>query len=219
MNWRQLDGNLWCADEPFSTKGLELGARMTVVRLENGELVLISPLHFSEEAQQKLTELGEVKHLIAPNKFHFLDLPEYARAYPNAQVYEAPGVKWKEELKYEVLGKETPAAWRGELSQVLFEGNALENEVVFFHPSSRTLILTDLCFNIHRRDFASRLFGFGTFGPSHLWRLMARRKNLARHSLRRILQWDFDRIIVAHGEIVESGGRAVFEDGFRWLLK
>jgi hypothetical protein len=33
------------------------------------------------------------------------------------------------------------------------------------------------------------------------------------------LEWDFDRVIVGHGEIVETGGRARLENGFAFLFE
>jgi hypothetical protein len=36
--------------------------------------------------------------------------------------------------------------------------------------------------------------------------------------VKRILEWDFDRILPGHGEIVDSGGKAAFEQGLAWLL-
>ena len=38
-----------------------------------------------------------------------------------------------------------------------------------------------------------------------------------RASLDRILAWDFDRVTVAHGEILETGGRAALRAGFAWV--
>ena len=39
----------------------------------------------------------------------------------------------------------------------------------------------------------------------------------ASASLERILAWDFDRVIVAHGDVQESGGYALMRDGYAWL--
>ncbi|MCH7600214.1 MAG: DUF4336 domain-containing protein, partial [Myxococcales bacterium] len=33
----------------------------------------------------------------------------------------------------------------------------------------------------------------------------------------RILEWDFDRVTVTHGQVLESGGRAKLEQAFAWL--
>ncbi|MHA1538193.1 MAG: hypothetical protein ACTSUD_11610 [Alphaproteobacteria bacterium] len=35
--------------------------------------------------------------------------------------------------------------------------------------------------------------------------------------LERILGWDFERIVLAHGHLIERGGKAVFAEAMRWL--
>jgi hypothetical protein len=39
-----------------------------------------------------------------------------------------------------------------------------------------------------------------------------------RQTVRKILQWDFDRIILSHGDIVESGGKSRFKNAFAYLF-
>jgi hypothetical protein len=99
-----------------------------------------------------------------------------------------------------------------------------ENEVVFFHRASRTLILCDLAFNFGPRAAApTRLLmrllrSYGRFGPSKVDPLLIRDRRAARESLEHILRWDFDRVVVAHGEVLESGGREALREGYAWLL-
>jgi hypothetical protein len=105
--------------------------------------------------------------------------------------------------------------------QSIFYGNKLEREVVFFHRDSRTLILTDLCFNLRHipsvmQGVQARMFGvFDRFGPSRLFRLMMNDRKAARASLERISEWDFDRVIVAHGEVLQSGGKRLWPKRLR----
>ena len=40
----------------------------------------------------------------------------------------------------------------------------------------------------------------------------------ARQALERILAWDFDRVMIAHGEVLESGGPDTLRVGYAWLL-
>jgi len=54
--------------------------------------------------------------------------------------------------------------------------------------------------------------------PSRMFRLFLRDRQAARQSLERILAWDFDRVIVSHGDIVETGGGNQFRQAFAWLL-
>ncbi len=38
-------------------------------------------------------------------------------------------------------------------------------------------------------------------------------------AMEKILTWDFDRVIVCHGEVLETGGREALREGYRWLLE
>ena len=87
------------------------------------------------------------------------------------------------------------------------------NELAFLHASSRTLILTDLAFNVRQpTSFVTRIFlringALDKFGPSRLARAFFMKDHAAvRSGIERILTWDFDRVIVSHGDVLESGG-------------
>jgi hypothetical protein len=62
------------------------------------------------------------------------------------------------------------------------------------------------------------LRSYGRLGPTTLDRFIVRDSTAARESLERILEWDFDRVIVAHGDVVESGGKEMLRDGYSWLF-
>ena len=95
--------------------------------------------------------------------------------------------------------------------------------MTFFQRASRTLILCDLAFNFGPRTATSTrllmtlLRSYGYFGPSKLDPLLIRDRRAARESLERILGWDFDRVIVAHGEVLERGGHELLRRGYSWL--
>ncbi len=158
--------------------------------------------------------------------FHHLYAGGVAGAYPEARLWAAPGVERKRpDLEIAgVLGDEAPAEWRDEVDQVFFRGRPFENEAVFLHRASRTLILCDLAFNFGPRaaPFTRLLMrllrGYGGFGPSSLDRFLIRDRRAARDSLERILAWDFDRVVVAHGDVLERGGRDALRAGYSWLL-
>ncbi len=56
-------------------------------------------------------------------------------------------------------------------------------------------------------------------GPTVAFRLGIRDREAARHAVERILEWDFDRILPGHGEVVETGGKDKFKRDFAWLLR
>ena len=223
---RPLAQNIWIAERRQRFYGLEVGTRMTVIRLADGSLLLHSPVALTPELRRELDAIGRVSFAVAPNRVHHLHAGEVAEAYPGAQLWVAPGLERKRpDLVFvAVLGDEAPAPWKGEVDQVFFRGRPYENEVVFFHRASRTLILCDLAFNFGPRAAApTRLLmkllrSYGHFGPSKLDPLLIRDRRAARQSLERILAWDFDRVVVAHGDVLESGGRDALREGYAWLL-
>lgn len=222
---RRLADDVWVTERSQRFFGLPVGARMTVIRLSGARLLLHSPLPLDAALRAELDALGRVAYAVAPNRLHHLYAGDVARAYPDARLWVAPGLPEKRpDLVHEgVLGDEAPAAWRHELEQAFFRGRPYENEVAFFHPASRTLVLCDLAFNFGPRDalptrvLMSLLRSYGKLGPSKLDPLLIRDRALARASLERILSWDFDRVIVAHGDVQESGGYPLIRDGYAWL--
>lgn len=222
MTLRGVAKQLWTVDHPLRVGGLALGTRTSVVRLGDGGLFIHSPGPLDGALRRALEQLGPVRAIVAPNRLHHLYVAENARAFPDARVYAAPGVARKQpDVRfYRELGDVAAAAWSGDLDQVLVQGVPRLNEVAFLHRASRTLLLTDLAFNVRKLDSAfARLFmrlndGYGRFGPTRLMRSQFRDRQALRASLERILAWDFDRVTVTHGEILETGGREALRDAF-----
>lgn len=223
-----LAPDLWVAERPFKLPLVraEVGTRMTIVRLGDGGLFLHSPARFDEELKRALNALGEVRAVVAPSRTHHLFVGDYAAAYPRAKCYAALGLpERRRDLHFDaVLTDEVPDLWRNDLEQHVFKGAPVLNEVVFFHPSSRTVIFTDLVFNLpaSARESAPIFFWLldapGKFGPHRFIRKRAiRDRHPARQSVERILRWDFDRVVMSHGEVIESGGKERVAAAFAYL--
>ena len=59
---------------------------------------------------------------------------------------------------------------------------------------------------------------YGRFGPSRLFRYtVLKDAREMRASIDRILEWDFERVVVAHGEVLESDGIRALRRSFSWL--
>jgi hypothetical protein len=126
-----------------------------------------------------------------------------------------------------ILGDEPPQGWAADLDQLAFKGNPLIEEVVFFHKGSRTVILDDLI-QIHPivkgKPLLNALFKLEGVVPPNGGvgldiRLTFTNRNLARRSLERLLSWDFDKLIIAHGACIEKDAKAFVERAFRWLVR
>jgi hypothetical protein len=150
---------------------------------------------------------------------------EYFATYPDAGFYAAPGLPEKRtDLPFDgVLGDEPEPGWARDLEQVVLRGNRMVQEVVFCHQESHTLIVADL---VQSADSGSSLLTrlvkrlTGTYERPGLplpFRFGFRDKAATRASLERIFSWDFDRIVLCHGPVVESGGKALFREAY-WFL-
>jgi hypothetical protein len=232
---KNLAPNLWIVDQPdFNTGIAKIGTRMTVIKMPNGGLFLHSPTKFDDETKRSLDALGEVRAIVAPSRAHHLFVSDYVKMWPAAKLYGPPGlvgdipglrarIGARPDLKLDAtLGDDPQPEWAGEVDQHLFKGFTGLNEVVFFHRPSRTAIFTDLVFNVPADFKDAWLFytlvgGRGNFGPHRLIRMGIRDRKAARESVAKILEWDFDRVIVTHGNVLESGGKAKFADAFSYL--
>ena len=215
---------LWVEARRLRFAGVETGTRMSVVRLADGGLFVHSPVSLDDATRKAVDALGPVKAVVAPSRFHHLYVGEWIKAYPDAAAYCCPGLERKRPdlLWRGVLGDAPEAEWRGDLDQVFFGARSLESEVVFFHPSSRTLLCADLIFNLGTH--ASRLTRIVAFlmgsrkpGATLLEHVIIRDRRAAREQVDRMLAWDFDRIVLAHGAMIDRGGREVVRRAYAWV--
>ena len=231
---KQIDRHLWVAEQPLKFLGLEVGTKMTVIKLSNGSLVVISPIEINSEIQQQLDTIGTVRYIIAPNLFHYLYLDRVQEIYPQAQTIAPLGLAAKQpDLKIDKVFTQDPIEFDSELEFVLFEGFRVlippkvktVNEIVFYHPASKTLIITDSAFNFDRSfpfvtQLAARVLGsYQVLKPYLLDKIASQDKPKLKQSIDKILAWDFQRVIMAHGTIVEHEAKAQLSAGYRWLLE
>jgi hypothetical protein len=204
---------------------------MTVVRLRSGGLLLHSPAPIDDALAARLAALGPVEAILAPGNFHWFHVAACQERYPRARTFVCPGVEKKRpELRFDaLLGDEAPPLWAGELDQVLVQGSRLIREVAFFHRASRTLILVDLLENFSDAtpnvSWVLKLW----FRPLRMWNAAApapeywffgwRDRAAARACLERILAWDFERVVIAHGDLITADARAAVERAWRRVLR
>ena len=230
---KEVDTNIWVAEQKLKYLGLEVGTRMTIIRLKNGELVVISPIKVNKEIINQINQLGKVSIIIAPNLYHHLFITDFKSVYPDANIFAAPGLDSKrQDINFDKIINQGKIGTQDEIEYFLFEGfKVLDlkgasslNEIVFFHRESQTLILTDTAFHFDETfplttQFITRLIGgYKKLEPSILEKLAIREKQNVKNSIKTVLKWNFERVIVAHGSIIDNQGKEKLRKGYNWAL-
>lgn len=216
---------LWTFHQPLSVLGAEIGTRMTVIRLNDGGLLVHSPIRLTADLERRLASLGEVKHVLAPNFDHYFFVRDFKERYPRASFYAAPGVAPKlPELRFDGLLQYPNVGPFGDgLDQVWFRSNHDLQELILLHRGTGTLITSDLAFNIQSTTgLASQVLlrlndSYKTFGPSRVCRSHITEPSMARSDVDAILAKKPERAIVAHGEILADGATTALERAYAWL--
>jgi hypothetical protein len=228
---------VWIVDGPaltLSALGVSVAfpTRMTIVRLDDGGLWCHSPTALSDDLRAQVDALGPVRHLVSPNLLHYLYIGQWQRAWPDAVAWASPGVRERaaaqgSDVRFDVdLSMSAPSDWDGQIAQEIFQGGRFIHEVAFFHGSSRTLILADLIENFELDRIQQRwrwlMRAAGVADPDGKapiemrWTFWGHRDE-AQESRRRLIAWQPERIIIAHGRWYEQDGTAELARALRWL--
>ena len=226
-----VSGNIWLLEYPVRFGGMDLFGRTTIIRLENGDLIVHDPCKIDDSTKAKIDEIGIVKYIIAPGSYHHLFVADFQKKYPNAETFLCPGLERKRpDIKFEwVLGNKPDHRWEDDIDQVLVQGTKHIWEVAFFHKSSRTLILVDLLENIgddygHEAGLLLRFWWKGIF---RMWnnpkaapeyQMGWGNREIVKISLNKILGWDARRVIIAHGENIEEHVRETLARAWERVL-
>jgi len=226
---QQFRHEVWIADGPEAVvAGFRYPTRMAVIRLSGGALFIWSPVQLTQTLKADVDTLGLVRHIVAPNSLHHLFLAEWKRAYPDARLHAAPGLRKKrKDIVFDAdLGNAPAPEWTDEIDQVLIEGNLITTEAVFFHIASGTVIFTDLIQQLPRSVFSGwraliakldLMIGSEPMVPRK-FRLALINRRAARESLKRILAWPVRTVLMAHGTPVENNAEAFLRRAFSWLI-
>ena len=161
-----VDGALWSSERPVWFSGVRLRARTTVVRLEDGGLLLHSPAPPTDAMVEELAALGPVRWLVVPNCFHHLGTPAAAARFPDAKIVapasigpKSPTLTIHRDIRDPALAADLP-----ELEALPLLGVPFLDETLLYHRPTRTLLGADVVLRARPEDhwtwrFAARIMG------------------------------------------------------------
>ena len=234
----QVDTNIWTIEgegcvcyRPPIQPSYPYTYRAVVIRLDDGSLMVISPVQITPEIRTEIDRLGVVKYLVSPNNIHHLYLGDWQEVYPEAKVYASPRLasKRKDLDFHKVLSTDRPEPeWAEQIEQCLFgSGNGFVDELVFFHRKSRTVIFTDLIMDFDSEVFSS--FSRLTTRWNQMYKHTPRGVQLAHmfdrshlwKALETVRSWQSEHAVVAHSPWLCVDGQAsvssLLDSAFDWL--
>jgi hypothetical protein len=213
----RVDESIWTVVGEISMPLGEFPRRMTVVRLADGRLVIYSAIALAEDEMAALEALGTPAFLIVPCERHRLDAPIWKDRYPAIRVIAPPGAVDK--VSEVVIVDASSAVFDDPNVQWIevagTQGHEAALEVTT--PSGLTLIVNEIIGDIHGvhglKGWLLRLMGFAgdephvPVGPKVQF---AKSKTELAAQMRRWAELPgLQRIIVSHGDIIETDARDV----------
>jgi len=201
-------------------------ARMTALPLAGGGVALVSPIPIDDALASRVEALGPVRYLVAPNLLHHLYLGAAQARWPSARVLAPDSLRAKRpDLTIDgALEDGLPDDLSASVEAVKIDGAPTVDEHVLFHRASATLVVTDLLFHVVRprglvAHVALWLVGCrGRLAQSRAWRLFVKDRAAAARSARTLMGLDFDRLVPAHGDVIDLGARPQVERALAWML-
>jgi hypothetical protein len=202
---------------PLRFFGIEFARNVTLLRLSDGRIVIHSTAPFTEKDIEAIRGFGEPAWLVDATLLHDTFAKEGRAAWPGLPYLAPKGFMEVTGVAVQSL-ESPPAEWSGEIEVLKVEGTK-KNEHVLLHRRSRTLVVADLFFSFPAetrgwaRFFARRIMGLppSLFGVSRFFRMLINDQKAFERSMRTMLGWDFERVVVAHREPLATGAKQAVE--------
>ncbi|KAM5531372.1 hypothetical protein V8D89_014965 [Ganoderma adspersum] len=234
---RELSKDVWIFSCPFSVMNIfPVGGRSTAIKLLNGDVWVLASTPLNESTKAKLREMGPVKWIIGADMFHHMFLADFKKEYPDAKVIAVDAAKMKKEvagagLKFDGAWGADPLntkyGFEDDLTLCSYFTGFLNKDVAFLHKDSKTLIQTDLLNFSAREQYplagGTPFFSWSSWNPfswmnsKTVWWL-GQDKVAMRRDVKTVAEWDFDRIIPCHGDVIETGGKKAWMEAYRDFL-
>ncbi len=204
--------NLWRVEGNLPHQGLR--RVMTVVRRDDGALLIHNAIAMEDEQMAALEAWGKPAVMVVPNGMHRLDAGIFKQRYPDVRVLCPAGARDKVEQVVAVDGTldELGEGW-GETAALEHLDGVKQSEGLMrvTSPDGVTLVLNDAVFNLpHQPGFMGLIFkAFGsTGGPrvSRLFKMLAvkDRQAFGAHLERLAATPNLRRVIMSHGAMVDE---------------
>jgi len=186
-----------------------------LVRLQNGDLVLVNAIDLTPQMQEKIRNLGKLTHVITHNHLHNLYIPNVKQAFPQVKVVgqnDHPNVVTKKDLVLDEILPDS-GTWGGEFHCVQLN-LGIGKEIVLFHKPTQALFITDLAARWEMKDdWYYRFYlhvqnaPISELSSQKYFSIFVKDKEGFGEKLREVYKFDWDKIILVHGRPILSNAK------------
>jgi hypothetical protein len=218
--WRQITDDVVVMSFPWNVLRIDFARNVTLLRLRDGRVVIHSSAPFTAEDIAAIRRFGEPAWLVDATLLHDTFAKEGRAVFPDLPYLAPDGFTKASGIPTEPLGS-PPSDWRDEIDVLKVDGNRM-NEHALFHRRSATLVVADLFFSFPRETRGWALFFVRhimrlprLFGISAFFRMTIGDRQAFKSSMKALLQWNFDRLVVAHREPLDKNAKPTVEQALR----
>ena len=205
-----------------------LDTAMFVIRHDDDQVAIRSVCPFDEQLADEVRSLGKVTSIVAASLQHWLFVPQWKAAFPDATVYITPAAIGEDlRAKLGELGDDAielcdvtdraPPQISTDIEQLLFRGAPLNmNETIFYHKPSRSLIVDDAFYGGYSACCPTSWFSRAWFKATKNGSFRSAELPIYRTSrvhthgdtsalasdLEQVASWDIDQVLYTHGASV-----------------
>ncbi|WP_086981110.1 hypothetical protein [Vibrio aphrogenes] len=218
---------VWYIDKTYRKFGFTHIQRMVIIKLDNEELMILSPIELTTQCQLALSQLGQVKFIISSTPTYHHHLSEWWLGYSKAYFFAPHAlIEKRTDLNFDgVLSHQTPKQWQGQILQTSIENDESPNQMIFCDPASRTLFISNNLVALQSHLPLGQKFTTLVQGgrnqltlPYRVRRKFTNKPKL-RASIQEIMTWPFDRLISSNGLMIEKEAKDAFYQAFWWAFQ
>lgn len=221
MEWREIAPGVALMRYPLRAFGIDFRRCVTLLRLADGRVVIHSSAPFTAEDVEAIRHFGVPSWLVEATLMHDTFARPVSAVFPDLPYLAPDGFAKLSGVPTGPLYP-PPSDWTGQIEVLKVEGLRKINEHALFHRASQTLVLADLLFHFPAdsrgwpRFFARHIMRLPRLsGISAFFRLMIRDRAAFALSMKKMLEWDFERIVVGHGEPIQNNAKRIFAQALR----
>jgi hypothetical protein len=218
--WRQITDDVVVMSFPWHVFGIDFARNVTLLRLRDGRVVIHSSAPFTAEDIAAIRGFGAPAWLVDATLLHDTFAKEARAAFPDLPYLAPDDFAKASGIPTEPLDA-PPSDWKDEIDVLKLDGHRM-SEYALFHRRSATLVVADLFFSFPRetrgcaRFFVRHIMRLPRlFGISVFFRMTISDRQAFKSSMKALLQWNFDRLVVAHREPIDKDAKPTVEQALR----